>query len=78
MLTTDTYLQYLGAAIKVVRLEKGWHQIDLATGADMERTYISEVETGKRNLPILHLVRISEALELPLSELIKRAEQLSA
>lgn len=40
----------------------------------MHRTYISDIERGARNLSLMNLSRLAEALEIAVSELIKLAE----
>ena len=77
MLTSDNYLQHIGAVIKELRQKADLKQIELAVACDLQRTYIVEIESGKRKLSLLNLVKIAEALDVPLSALITRAEALS-
>ena len=70
-------LQHIGAVIKELRQKADLKQIELAVACDLQRTYIVEIESGKRKLSLLNLVKIAEALEVPLSALITRAETLS-
>lgn len=42
----------------------------------MHRTYVSEIERGLRNPSYRNLVKLATALELPLSELVTRAERI--
>lgn len=64
-------LQALGRAIRVRRLELDISQEHLAEIADMHRTYVADVERGSRNIGFINLVRLAEALELPLSDLLQ-------
>jgi transcriptional regulator with XRE-family HTH domain len=77
MLTTDNYLQCIGAVIKELRQKADLKQVELAVACDLQRTYIVEVEKGSRKLSLLNLVKIAEALDIPLSKLIAKAEQVS-
>lgn len=67
----DTPLQILGNNIKKIREQKGISQEELANMADFDRTYISLIERGKRNLSLLNLCRFAKALDLKPFELIK-------
>lgn len=70
-------LQALGDAIRARRGEiDGLSQEGLANLAGMHRTYVSEIERGLRNPSYRNLVKLAAALELTLSELVARAEQL--
>ncbi len=58
-----------GAAVRKRREEMGLSQEQLATKADLDRTYISGIERGTRN-PTLRIVsRIADALECSISDL---------
>ena len=60
----------MGTNIKRIRSLKRLTQQELADQSDMDRTYISMVEHGKQNLTMGALLRISEALDVPLSEIL--------
>jgi transcriptional regulator with XRE-family HTH domain len=71
-------LKALGEAIRARRDEiDGLSQEGLADRAGMHRTYVSEIERGLRNPSYRNLVKLAAALEVPLSELVARAERLS-
>lgn len=59
----------LGASIAKRRMELGLSQEDLARKSQVHRTYISDVERGVRNVSILTLERITDALGIPLGAL---------
>lgn len=63
-----------GQAVRKLRLAKGISQEKLAELAEIHRTYIGDVERGKRNIALVNMVRIATALELPLSRLISEME----
>ena len=77
MLSSADYLIYLGKAIAKLREEADLRQVELAAASDLQRTYIAEVEMGKRNLSLKSLVKIADALEVSLSELLQKAEALA-
>jgi transcriptional regulator with XRE-family HTH domain len=65
----------LGRAINTIRKEKGLRQEDLAERAGLHESYISVLESGRRNPTWSAVRRISDGLEVPLSELARRAEE---
>jgi transcriptional regulator with XRE-family HTH domain len=67
----QAFLKKLGQAIKEARQEKGLSQEGLALTAGIDRSYIGGVERGERNISALNLKKISDALKLSLSELVK-------
>jgi transcriptional regulator with XRE-family HTH domain len=70
-------LQALGDAIRARRGEiDGLSQEGLADLAGMHRTYVGDIERGLRNPSYRNLVKLAAALEVPLSELVARAERL--
>ena len=72
-------LKALGEAIRARRGEiTGLSQEGLADLAGMHRTYVSEIERGLRNPSYRNLFKLAAALEMPLSELIARAERIVA
>lgn len=74
---SEKALQNLGDAIRARRAEiGGLSQEGLADLAGMHRTYVSEIERGLRNPSYRNLVKLAAALEVPLSELVARAERL--
>ena len=60
--------QKVGKRIKELRHKLGISQEELAARADIHRTYIASLEVGKRNISIIALEKIVNALEVSLSE----------
>jgi transcriptional regulator with XRE-family HTH domain len=58
-----------GFAVKARREELGLTQEDLAGKAGIHRTYLSDVERGARNVCLLNIGRLADALGLPLAGL---------
>lgn len=65
----------LGRAIRAARADLGYSQESFAFAVGIHRTYMGAVERGERNVSLRNLVRISNALEMPLSRLIAEAEK---
>lgn len=60
-----------GKKIKELRLEKGLSQEAFAHLANIDRTYISSIEKGERNVSIVVVERIAKALDVEITELFK-------
>jgi len=58
----------LGLRIKVLREIASMSQKDLAYSADLDRSYIASVESGKRNVSIVNIEKISSALGVTVKE----------
>ncbi len=54
----------VGSRIRELRKEKGISQEQLALNADLDRTYMTSVENGRRNISIVNLEKIVKALEV--------------
>lgn len=61
--------QRLGLRIKQLRTELGISQESLAGLADLDRTYVADIEAGKRNISITVVEKLSKALNTTMSEL---------
>ena len=60
-----------GQAVRKIRLERGISQEELADRCGLHRTYISDIELGKRNLS---LENIEISLNKTLPEFFKEVE----
>lgn len=63
-----------GQAVRKVRLEQGISQEELADRCGLHRTYISDVELGKRNISLENIERIAISLNRTLSAFFKEVE----
>jgi transcriptional regulator with XRE-family HTH domain len=61
----------IGKNIRTARLEKGWSQEKLATRAKMNSDYLSTLERGLVNVSVDKLIKISKALRVPFTDLVK-------
>jgi transcriptional regulator with XRE-family HTH domain len=52
-------------------------QEGLGHSSGLDRSYVGGVERGERNPSYAALLKIAAALERPLSEVLRRAEQIS-
>lgn len=58
----------IGNRIKELRLQKKLSQEALANIAEVDRTYMTSVERGRRNISIQSLEKILSALEISFGE----------
>lgn len=65
----------LGKAIKLIRVQRDMNQVDLARKAGVTDGYISLLERNLRDPGFALICSISGALEVPVSTLIKLAEE---
>ena len=68
-------LAAFGAVVRETRLERGYSQEAFAERANLHRTYIGSIERGERNLALVNIRRIARALDLPMAELLGKAEK---
>lgn len=64
-------LATFGTAVRRLRIVKGLSQEKLAELTGLHRTYVGGIERGERNPSLLNLLRLAEALEVPLSVLVE-------
>lgn len=60
----------LGEAVRELRLERGMTQEQLADAAQIHVTYLSGIETGKKNPTIGLLNAVAAALDVPTLDLL--------
>lgn len=71
MITMNTErLQQFGLHVRALRQSQNLSQEELAEKANMHRTYIGMIERGERNPALLNLIRLAQALDVPLTELV--------
>jgi len=63
-------VRLLGENVREARRQRGLSQEALALDADMKRSYLSELERGKRNPTVRALGRLAVALKIDPSDLL--------
>jgi transcriptional regulator with XRE-family HTH domain len=64
----------VGQRIKTLRKELGLSQETLALKAEVDRTYMTDVENGRRNVSIEILEKIIAALEVSITDFFTAKE----
>jgi transcriptional regulator with XRE-family HTH domain len=71
---TDEFLRAFGRVIANRRHKLGISQEELASRANLNRTYIGDIERGARNIALLNIKRLAVALGTNPSKLLDEAE----
>lgn len=60
-----------GERVREIRKEKGLSQEELAYKADLHRTYIGMIERAEKNITLINIEKIANALEVNIKELLE-------
>ena len=71
---TDLKARAIGVVVRELREHAGHSQERLSNECGFDRTYISRVERGIINPTVSRLWKIADALDTPLSQIVKRME----
>lgn len=66
-------LAQLGEAIRCHRKTVGLSQEALADAAEIDRSHMGKIERGERNVSVLNLIKIADALGMRASKLLGSA-----
>jgi len=69
----DGKLRQLGAAIRFARKERGLSQEALADASGIDRSHMGKIERGERNVSVLNVARVSDALGISVAHLMASA-----
>lgn len=65
----DPKLQAFGQRIRELRKEQGYSQEQLADLAGLDRSYMGHIERGEKNITLLKIYQISNALKISPTQL---------
>ena len=68
----EDLLVRLGTRIRKLRKKRGWTQVEMAEKVGIDRSFLADVERGKRNVSILNLDLMAKGLKVSLSQLFSR------
>lgn len=66
----NAILKKIAFNIKVERMRKGMTQFQLAEIINVHEKYIGKIETGRQNITIKTLIKLSNALDAPIEKLV--------
>jgi transcriptional regulator with XRE-family HTH domain len=78
MSTPDTECQFVivfGLTVRALREARGWSQEVLAEEADLNRSYVGELERGKAIPSMITLRKLAGALDLSVTNLMAHTER---
>ena len=68
---SNSALSEFGKKIQTLRNQRSISQERLAELSDLDRTYISSVERGRRNVSVLNIIKLADALGVAPSSLLE-------
>jgi transcriptional regulator with XRE-family HTH domain len=66
----------INKALKIIRQFHGFKQVELAKQLSISKSYLSEIESGKKTASIELLEKYSKEFDMPLSSLMLFSESL--
>jgi transcriptional regulator with XRE-family HTH domain len=69
-------MEQFSMVLRQLREERGWSQEQLAERADLNRSYLGEVERGRAVPSIVTVSKLAGALQIRLSSMIARCEHV--
>lgn len=67
----------IGEAFKIIRVFNGLTQQDLSTDLNISHSFLSQIESGKRNPTLTTVESFAKRFKIPVSSLMLFSEQLS-
>ena len=61
-----------GRRLRKLRTKRGWTQVQMAEKLGLDRSYLADVERGKRNISLVNLEIIARGFGLSLSRLLAK------
>lgn len=65
------YLTSFGQRVRELRQKTGLSQEKFALKIELDRTYLSSVESGKRNVSLLNIKKIADGLDISVDKLFE-------
>ncbi|MGD0326054.1 MAG: helix-turn-helix transcriptional regulator [Terriglobia bacterium] len=62
----------VGRRLRKLRKQRGWTQVQMAEQFGLDRSYLADVEHGKRNISIVNLEVIARGFGLTLSRFLTK------
>ena len=74
---TQAILAGLGQAIRELRSSRRLSQEELGNQAGLHRNYVGGIERGERSPTVAAVIELALVLQVPVSEIFARAEQVA-
>lgn len=66
---TDSRLKLFGERVRQLRKQRGLSQEDFASLSGIDRSYMGHIERGEKNVTIIKIFLLAEALQVGVEEL---------
>ncbi|WP_284035614.1 helix-turn-helix transcriptional regulator [Neobacillus sp. 114] len=66
---------YIGEVIKRIRSEKGLTQEELAHDSDLDRSYMSDLETNKKGPSLFTVFKLAKGLQIEPEDLVEEIKE---
>ncbi len=71
MISKNNILNIFGENVRIYRRNLGISQEELADRAGLHRTYIGMIERAEKNITLVNMEKIANALQVKIEELLK-------
>lgn len=72
----STVISSFGLALRQLRIQRGWSQELLAGRAELNRSYVGEIERGEVVVSLLTLEKLALALGISMTTLLGHGERI--
>jgi transcriptional regulator with XRE-family HTH domain len=69
--STPTISVRFGQRLRLLRQKRGWTQVEMAEKLGIDRSYVSDMETGKKNVCLPTLEIIAQGFDMTISMVLK-------
>lgn len=76
-MSTERTLSLFGKHLKRIRISQGMSQEKLGSLSNLDRTYISGIERGKRNVSLINIMKLASSLDVAPEELLSFEQEES-
>ena len=66
-------VEKFGTKLKFLRRKRGFSQLDLEIQSGINRTEISKIENGLKNIEFMTIIRLAVALDVEISDLFEKS-----
>jgi len=70
-MSTDIRVRF-GVRVRQLRKQRGWTQAEMADRLGIDRSYLADIERGKRNVALLNIQVIAEGFGMTIAQLFAR------
>ena len=70
-MSIENITQRFGRRLRALRIKRGWTQLELAERLGIDRSYISDMERGKKNVCLPTLEILANGFGLTIAQVVK-------